>query len=182
LVQEDKNKLDISESILQYQHALLERQDSKAESLFTVLTLTSAVVVFMGSLVSEKLELTPAFLVAPFVLLLIVYFLVFMFVIFYALRVLGPHVTPLRKDLDQWEPSISFYQGILSRKPEEYVSVVNTVTAEQKVLDNARQAYIVADILNYKVINMKKALEWMPVMFFSFTFILILGIMIFLVF
>jgi hypothetical protein len=148
-----------------------------------VLTLTSAVVVFIGSLVSEKLKLTPAFLVAPFVLLLIVYFLVFMFIIFYALRVLGPHVTSRRDDLKPWElSSISFYTGILNRKPDKYVSIINSVTAEQKILDNAREAYIVADDLSYKVVNMKEALKWMPLMFFSFTLILILGIIISLVF
>jgi len=103
------------------------------------------------------------------------YFAVFLAIIYFTLRVLGPHVVPLGEESKQWEPSISFYEGILEEKPDEYVNMIERATLKDKVKDNARQIYIIAEILKHKTDNMNKALRLMPITFFSFVLMIILG-------
>lgn len=110
------------------------------------------------------------------ILLSVIYFVAFVAIIYFTLRVLGPHVVPFIKESKEWEPSISFYTGILTRKPNQYVSMLEKVTLKQKVIDNAKQIYIIADILDGKIHNIRNALRLMPTVFFSFILITILSI------
>ena len=175
MVESYEDQFKISESILGYQHKLLERQDSKARSLFTILTLTSAVAIFTDSLISEKFWHTSMLFMVPFIILSIAYFAVLLLIIYFALRVLGPHEKPLEEIPKHWKLSISFYEGILKKKPDDYVNVIERVTLEEKVIDNARQIYIIAKILDHKIRNMKKASKLMRITVFSFVLMTILG-------
>lgn len=178
LVQEYENQFEISERILDYQRELLERQDNKARTLLTILTLTSGIVALMTSLISETFGYTLLFFRILFILLSITYFTLFVAIICFSLRVLGPHVVPFREESKEWAPSISFYTGILSQKPNEYVSTIEEVTLKEKVRDNAKQIYIIAEILDYKIHNMNNALRLMPTVFFCFVLITILSLII----
>jgi hypothetical protein len=175
LVEKPEKQYAILESILQRQHSMLAKQDGKADRLFTILTVASGVIGVIGPVVFEKLKNAPLIYAVVFSLLLTAFFLLSFPMVYYVLRVSGPHIKPVRGHPKEWDDSVSFYGGILKMKPEQYEARMKKITTEDMVSENIRQIYILSGILDYKIVNLKKATKWLPVVFVLVVTIIFFG-------
>ena len=98
---------------------------------------------------------------------------------FYVLRVVGPHAKPVQENPEEWDSSVSFYGGILKVRPAEYEEKMNKITMNEMFSENVRQSYILAGIIDYKITNLKKAMKWLPAVFGLLIGIIVIGFIIY---
>jgi len=174
-VETSEDRRSIIESILNRQHSQLEKQDGKADRLLTLLTVATGIVGFIGPLVFDKLKNAPLIYAVFFSVLLAAFFLLSLPMVFRILRISGPHIKPVREHPKGWENSVSFYGGILQMKPEEYEAKMKKITPDDMITEDIRQIYILSGIIDYKIVNLKKATRFLPWIFALVIMLIVFG-------
>lgn len=174
-----KETLEITERILEAQHTIIERADTKGQAVLTVLTLLNFIAVIFLIPQISKLNSAFSFKVHIFFLVVFVFYsLVFVYCVWAVLKVLQPRIMDraagARAD---FPPSVRFFKDILSVDYADYERRVKEMSYADLADDNLRQIVLLSRIAEKKFAELERTQVPMQVLF-SITAILMISVMI----